>query len=143
LKPAESLRVFGYVVGQELESHKTTKFDVLGLIDHTRPAAAQFLDNAVMLDGLADHRVTPKRASKASITLFLNSPGGSDSAFPCPSIQCILARHAHHIWPTDGLAESDSADAPTGQWRAPPNRRRKINASDLYAPTAPQGGPAD
>ena len=55
LKSAEGLRVFGYVVGQELEGHKATEFDILGLVDHTHPTAAEFFDNAVMRDGLADH----------------------------------------------------------------------------------------
>ena len=29
--------------------------DVLGLLDHTHPAAAQLLDDAVVRDGLANH----------------------------------------------------------------------------------------
>ena len=31
------------------------EFSVLGLVDHTHPAAAQLLDDAVVRDGLADH----------------------------------------------------------------------------------------
>jgi hypothetical protein len=49
-------RVFGYVVGQELESHKATELDILSFVNHTHPAAAQLLDDAVVRDGLADHR---------------------------------------------------------------------------------------
>src|ERR1700687_5600449 len=52
LKATECLRVFGYVVGQELEGHKATEFDILSLVDHTHPSAAQLLDDAVMRDGL-------------------------------------------------------------------------------------------
>jgi hypothetical protein len=32
---------------------------ILGLIDHTHAAAAQFLDDAVVRDGLADHGARP------------------------------------------------------------------------------------
>jgi hypothetical protein len=55
LKAAERLRVFGYIVGQKLERHKATEFHILSLVDHTHAAAAEFLDNAVVRDGLADH----------------------------------------------------------------------------------------
>ena len=55
LKAAEGLRIFGYVIGQELESHKATEFDVLSLIDHTHAATTELLDDAVVRDGLADH----------------------------------------------------------------------------------------
>ncbi len=54
LKAGECLRVFGYIVGQELESHKAIEFDILGLIDDTHPAAAQLLDDAVVRDGLTN-----------------------------------------------------------------------------------------
>jgi hypothetical protein len=46
----------GNIFGQELECHKTTKLGVLGLVDHTHPTAAEFLDDAVVRDSLADHR---------------------------------------------------------------------------------------
>jgi hypothetical protein len=55
LKPAKGLRVFGYVVGQELESHKPSEFLILSLVDHAHAATAEFLDGAVVRDGLADH----------------------------------------------------------------------------------------
>ena len=32
-----------------------TQFEVLGLVNHTHPAAAELLDDAVMRDGLTDH----------------------------------------------------------------------------------------
>ena len=54
-KAAECLRVFGYIVRQELESDKAAELHVLGLVDHTHPAAAELLDDAVVRDGLADH----------------------------------------------------------------------------------------
>jgi hypothetical protein len=54
LESAECLRVFGYLVGQELEGDEATKFDILSLIDHTHSATAEFLDDAVVRDGLTD-----------------------------------------------------------------------------------------
>ncbi len=55
LKAGESLRVFGYVVGQELQSNEPAELHVLGFVDHTHPTAAEFLNDAVVRDGLADH----------------------------------------------------------------------------------------
>ena len=55
LEAAEGLRVFGYVVGQELESHKATELHILSFIDHTHTTAAHLLDDAIVGYGLADH----------------------------------------------------------------------------------------
>ena len=54
-KAFQGLRVFCNILRQELQSDKATEFDVLGLVDHTHPATAQLLDDAVVRDGLADH----------------------------------------------------------------------------------------
>ncbi len=54
-KAFQHLRVFCNVFRQELQSDKATEFGVLGLIDHTHPAAAQLLDDAVVRNGLTDH----------------------------------------------------------------------------------------
>jgi hypothetical protein len=54
-KPAEGLRVFGYIVGQELKGEEATEFYVLSFVDHSHPAAAQLLDDAVVRNGLANH----------------------------------------------------------------------------------------
>jgi len=48
LETAECLRVFGYIVGQELESHEAPELQILSLVDNTHPAASQLLDDAVM-----------------------------------------------------------------------------------------------
>src|SRR5262245_30256206 len=54
----QRLRVFGEVHGRkEFQSNETAKLGVLCLIDHPHPAAAEFLDDAVMRDGLADERL--------------------------------------------------------------------------------------
>jgi len=48
LKPFEGLTVRGNALGQELEGDEAAKFGVLGLIDHTHPAATQLLHDPVM-----------------------------------------------------------------------------------------------
>ena len=56
--PAETfqrLRVFGDVLRKELQRDEATEFRVLGLVDHTHPTTAEFLDDAVVRDGLANH----------------------------------------------------------------------------------------
>jgi hypothetical protein len=55
LKAAECLRVFGYVVRQEFEGDKPAQLHILSFVDHSHPATAELLDDAVMRDGLADH----------------------------------------------------------------------------------------
>jgi hypothetical protein len=37
------------------ECDKTVEAGVFGFVDHTHPATAQLLDNAIVRDGLADH----------------------------------------------------------------------------------------
>src|SRR6266849_1139520 len=55
LKAAECLRVFGYVVGQELECDKPAELHILSLVHHTHPSTTELLNDAVVRDGLADH----------------------------------------------------------------------------------------
>jgi len=42
LKAGECLWVFGYVIGQELESHEATEFDILSLVDDAHAAPPSF-----------------------------------------------------------------------------------------------------
>jgi hypothetical protein len=42
---------------QEFQCHEAMKAGVLGLVDDTHPAAAEFFNNAVMRDGLANKRI--------------------------------------------------------------------------------------
>src|SRR6266576_4427081 len=49
----QSLRITGNVVGQELQGDEAAKLGVLGLVDHTHSAAAQFLQDAIVRNGLA------------------------------------------------------------------------------------------
>ena len=57
LKAAKRLQVFGYVIGKELEGYEAAKLDVLGLVNHTHATTAQFVDDAVVRDCLADHGI--------------------------------------------------------------------------------------
>ena len=52
LEAAQSLRVLRYIIGQEFESDEATEVGILGFVDHTHPAAAELLDDAVVRDGL-------------------------------------------------------------------------------------------
>jgi len=54
-KAFQGARVLGYIRGKELEGNEPAELRILGLVDHTHPAAAQFLDDAVVRNGLADH----------------------------------------------------------------------------------------
>ena len=56
LKAGQGLRVAGNLIGQELQRHKTVKPNVFSLVDHTHPATAEFLNDAVVRDGLANHQ---------------------------------------------------------------------------------------
>jgi len=55
LEAAESLWVFGYVVGQEFKGNEAIQLNVLCLVHHTHTATTEPLDDAVMRDILADH----------------------------------------------------------------------------------------
>src|SRR5438445_8870053 len=55
LKAAEGLRILGYLLGQEFQGHKPSELHILRLINHTHPAPAELLDDAVMRDVLANH----------------------------------------------------------------------------------------
>ncbi len=55
LKTGENLRVFGDIVRQEFEGDKPSELHILSLVDNTHPAAAEFFDDAIVRDGLADH----------------------------------------------------------------------------------------
>ncbi len=52
----ERLRVVGNLIRQEFQGDETSEFDILGLVDHPHAASAQFFEDAVVRNGLADHR---------------------------------------------------------------------------------------
>src|SRR5712691_13529715 len=43
------------MIRQELQGDKAAQFDILSLVNHTHPATAELLDDAVVRDGLPDH----------------------------------------------------------------------------------------
>ena len=45
----------GDVFGEELEGDEAAELDVFGLVDHAHAAAAEFFEDAIVRDGLADH----------------------------------------------------------------------------------------
>src|SRR5947208_3347657 len=53
----QGLRVASELVRQKLESDEALEPGVFGLVDHTHPACAQLLDDAVVGDGAADQRI--------------------------------------------------------------------------------------
>ena len=55
LKSRQRLWIFGHIVRQKLERDEAMQSRVLSLVDDAHPAAAQFLDDAIVRDGLADH----------------------------------------------------------------------------------------
>src|SRR5579862_2198160 len=57
LEPAQSLRVFRNLVRQELQGDKAVQLYVLGLVDDTHAATAEFLDGAIMRNRLANKRI--------------------------------------------------------------------------------------
>ena len=63
----QGLRIFRDVPRQELQRDKAAEFEVFSLVDHTHPAATEFLDDAVVRDGLADHLARILRARKDQV----------------------------------------------------------------------------
>jgi hypothetical protein len=57
LETAESLRIPGDLIGEELQGDETVQLYVLSLVDHAHAAATEFFDDAVVRDGLADHGI--------------------------------------------------------------------------------------
>ena len=54
LEAGERLRVFGDGVGEEFQSDETIEAGVFGFVDDAHAAAAEFFEDAVMGDSLAD-----------------------------------------------------------------------------------------
>src|ERR1017187_2519396 len=75
LKAAERLRVASNFSGQELESDEAVQLDVFCFVDHAHTAAAEFFNNAVVRESLADHsgrilvgRITVRESQFANLT---------------------------------------------------------------------------
>jgi hypothetical protein len=54
LKPSQRLGIFGNLIRQEFQGDKSVKSYVLSFVDDTHPAAAQFLNDAIVRNGLAN-----------------------------------------------------------------------------------------
>src|SRR5579863_1701178 len=55
LEPSHDLRNSGHVFGEKLECYETVETGIFSFIDYSHPSSAEFLDDAVVRDGLADH----------------------------------------------------------------------------------------
>ena len=87
----ENLGIIGYILGQELKSHKAVQACVLSLVDNTHAATAEFLNHAVVRNGLADHPQIPLCLAKNARPGL----GASQRAFPEP------ASRLHQSWVID------------------------------------------
>ena len=56
LKALERLRIPGELFRKELERNVAAELQVLGFVHHAHAAAAHFREDAVVRDGLANHR---------------------------------------------------------------------------------------
>jgi hypothetical protein len=52
LEASQSLRVFGYVIGEKFQRYEAVQPGVLGLIDDTHTAATKLFNDVIMRDGL-------------------------------------------------------------------------------------------
>jgi hypothetical protein len=55
MKTLKRLGILGHVFRQEFEGDESAESDVLGLIDHAHPAAADSLKDAIVRRGLPNH----------------------------------------------------------------------------------------
>jgi len=78
LESRQRLSISGNFCGQELQSDETMEPGVFGFIDHTHPTAAELLQNAIVRDGLAEHRREPHPYGEHSSSLS----GASQRTWP-------------------------------------------------------------
>src|ERR1700686_4448509 len=97
LKSFAGSRIVLHLRRQEFQRDMAVQIEVFGFVDHTHPAAAQLLDDAIVRDGLADHlacvavrrRTSSKKFSRKNTWLcaFWSSgvPAGIKAAMRLPS----------------------------------------------------------
>jgi hypothetical protein len=56
LEPGQSLRIAGHFVRKKFERDETVKARVFGFVHNTHSTTAEFLQDATVRNGLADHR---------------------------------------------------------------------------------------
>ena len=54
-KSIQRLMIGGVLIGEELQGDVAAESSVFGPVDHTHAAAAERIENSIMLDGAADH----------------------------------------------------------------------------------------
>jgi len=65
LETFQSLRVAGEIFGEKFERDEAAELGVFGFVDDAHSAAAEFFQDAVVGDGLADHRLFMRRSDWA------------------------------------------------------------------------------
>src|SRR5690349_7982756 len=56
-EPGQGIYIFGYPLRQELECYETMETCIFGFVNDSHPATAEFFDDAVVRDDLANHCV--------------------------------------------------------------------------------------
>jgi hypothetical protein len=90
LETRQGLRIFGNFVREKLESDEPTEARVFRFVDNAHSAAAEFLDNAVVRDCLADHHTMLdfRVASSYGRGIRESTNGGSDTVALNPEYLC-------------------------------------------------------
>src|SRR5271156_850700 len=80
LETAEGLPILGYLVGQEFQRYKAAELHILRFVNHAHTTGAEFFDDAVMRNGLANEwrRIRHRRDILGCSRKQVNEPGGSD-----------------------------------------------------------------
>ena len=84
-KAFQSLRVFGHIIGQELECDEAAQVSVFSLVNNAHPTPAEFLDNVVVRDGSADQAAG---IHARILGQLVSEPSSSD--LNCRSLQEVL-----------------------------------------------------
>src|SRR5262249_1536845 len=88
LKSLHRMVVLGNFIGQEFESDLATEPGIFGLVDHTHATAPQFLQDAVVRDGLAEHgSASVSFAAIIGSTLQASQRGGVRKCSPFDSVR--------------------------------------------------------
>jgi hypothetical protein len=56
LKAGEDFSVPGYIIRKKLKGDKATEFEILSLVHHAHASTTELLGDAVVRDGLTNHR---------------------------------------------------------------------------------------
>ena len=75
LETGETLGVVGESLGQDLDGHLTTELEVFGPIDLTHAACTDLLQDFVLAQCRADHRVLPAMLESMSPEIVLQAKG--------------------------------------------------------------------